>query len=317
MMKKLLALLAFTAAFYYVPKPVADAQLIQIQGVDLKEVYFIADTVEDDNSATALESPAILLKYVGAQESGTVDINSNALELHAGPLGLETNAADGTDVNTGDVCGTTNNALDVTDTECDTPGELVDVINNSGANWRAVLLSARGAETLATAAEYIDPADAQAKLPGGLALRMENAAVDSLGYLVRPFGPTTNGTTGTGRDDIEFFLRPATVDSYAQAIRTNPFGNMQLVLTEVVGNLDSTSAWTFSIYAVRYSNDGTPSERLVYQRTDTTDATDYSKFTAASPLVLRPGETALIYLTDDALVTGRISVAGYFIDSKR
>lgn len=305
MRKQISAFIGVALAFAFVPG--LTAQAIRVETPGAKSV---SDFVQDDTAAAALESAAILLKYVGAEESGTVDINTNALELFSGDLAAESNApTDGSDVNTGDVCGTANNALDVTDAECDTPAELCNVINDSGAPWVCVLGSVLGSETLATAAEYIDPADAQAKQPGGYALQIDNSGVDAIGVLVRPDIGTGRSVKNVGvRNDIEFFLSGPTAGAYTQTLKDNPFSGQTQALTFLLANLDSTAAWSLDVHCVRYKADGRRDERQVFGTTATADVTDeILDWLADAPLVCAEGEAILIRASDDALVTGLIA----------
>jgi hypothetical protein len=152
----LLALVVGVTVLSTTPMTPANAQQFQVT-LDIRDVNFVSMFGDDDDSAGA-PPPILWVKYVGSQESGTVDLNSNAIEFFSGALGAEAIDGDsGFDVNTGDVCGTANDSLDVTDAECDTPAELCNVINDSGANWVCALGAVLGTETLATAAEYTTP----------------------------------------------------------------------------------------------------------------------------------------------------------------
>lgn len=287
----------------------------QVQGPEFTSVAFGSYSGQDDTIAAAASHAPILVKYVGNLESGTVDLNSNAIELHSGALGSEDNApSDSSDVNTGDVCGTTNNALDVTDTECDTAQELVEVINDSGAPWVAVLSGLHGDEVL-VAADYEDPADAQAGLPGGYVIEIDNSDEDDMGLLVIPFSGVDAAVSALSElRNIEPFLFRPTAGTSVQTLKANPFEGRRTVLTRVSAVVDSTSVWDLNIYAVRYSAGGTRSERLVYTTSDTTDATNEElTFLQQAPLVSNPGETFLISVTDDALVTATISYTAYFV----
>lgn len=316
-MLSLTALVAAVAVLVTSPKTESDAQLTVRASFNSEDVLFVSDNVNDDTIGGDTDVPVIQVKYVGSQESGTVDLNSNALEFFSGALGSEALDGDsGFDVNTGDVCGSTNDSLDVTDAQCDTPAELVNVINDSGANWVAVLLHVQGDETLATAAEYVDPADAQAKLPGGLGLFIDNSAVDTMalmmtldsGQLARP------NTAHDGHGDIEPFLsRVDTIDSYSQGLRDNPFAGRCAVLQRATLFANTTGAWQIQVRAVRYQADGRRDERLVYQWDATADVTDELLDFEDAPLISGAGETLLIEILDDALVTGRIGYTGLFI----
>lgn len=300
--------------------PASVLSQFQISGFPADSVKFYSEHVQDDTVAVGLESPAIWVKYVGSQESGTVDGITNGFEFFAGPLGSEVINGDGTDLNAGDVCGTTNDTLLYNDTECDTPEELCSVINAANANWVCVLSGVLGSDTVGTDADYLDPADAQAKLPGGLALKLDNSATDTLGVLMRPdagFASVPN-TNDLGHGDIEFFLKSPAYGSYDQdnLIRDNPFAGQRAVITGIVAYANSTSDWQLSVYARRYRADGAVDERLVWQTVATVDITDEIVDFSRAPLVSAPGETFVIEVLDDALVDGKISVSGYFVKAQ-
>lgn len=320
MIKKIAAILMMVAMAI---GPVAFAQGPSV-AFPAENIRYVSQFGDDDDSAGA-PPPILWVKYVGTTESGTVDLNSNAIEFFSGPLGSEViNGDSGFDVNTGDVCGTTNDSLDVTDAQCDTPAELCNVINDSGANWVCALANVLGTETLATAAEYVDMADAQAKLPGGLGFFIDSTDVDTLAIVANQSvrrGPINTNTLGHG--DIEFFLNEADSDAtnaYNQTLKDNPFKGQRFALTFLQVEADTTTTWQVRVYGRTYQADGRVRDRLLYSRTDlTVDASTENEYDwlARSPIVTAPGETVLIEITDDALVTGRISFSGFFFVDPR
>jgi hypothetical protein len=286
-----------------------------------ENVRFVTQFGDDDDTAGA-PPPVMWVKYIGAQESGTVDLNVNALEFFSGPLGGEViNGDPGFDVNTGDVCGSANDSLDVTDTDCDTPVEVCNVINDSGANWVCVVANVLGVESLATAAEYVDPADARAKLPGGLGIFIDTTDVDTLSLLANPSvrsGPINTNTLGHG--DIEFFLYNPVAGSYSQNLKDNPFSGLRFALTFLQVEADTNLVWSIQIFGRTYQGNGRVRDRLLYQRGDlTADASTENEYDwlATAPIVTAPGETLLVRIFDDALVTGRIAIAGFFFSDPR
>lgn len=323
MIKKIAALLSIAALA--VAFPVSLLAQAFVFNVDSKDVRFVTAYVEDDTTGTAAgvgngaAAPAFWVKYVGSEESGTVDGIANGIEFFSGPLGSEViNGSAGFDVNTGDVCGTTNDTLLYNDAECNTPEELCAVINASGAPWRCVLAGVREADSLGTDADYVDAADAQAKLSGGKAIYADNSAADTLAVLVRPdVGFEGSPNTGNrGQGDIEFFLNRPAANSYAQSLKVNAFDGRRVVLTYVRANVDSTTAWDLRIIAVKYRGGGLRDERVVYFTNATTDATDKVLDFSDSPLVSGPGETFVIEVLDDALVTGNINYNAFFIPAR-
>ena len=321
MTKKIVALLSIALLVLSLPVSLM-AQAIQF-AIDFDQAKYVSAWVQDDTvsataqgSETAASSPAYWIKYFGVEESGTLDLNVNAIEFFSGPLGSEViNGSTGFDVNTGDPCGTANDSLDVTDTQCDTPEELCQVVNDSGAPWVCVLGATIQAATLATAAEYVDPADVQAKVTGGVPIFFDHSDVDELSILVRPdvgYESRLNDNN-QGQGDIEFFLNKSTYGSYTQTAKDNPFEGQRVALTYIVANLDSTTAWTLEVRARKYRPGGSVDERIVFSTVDTVDVTDEILDFSRNPLISGPGETFLISATDDALVTGNISYTAVFL----
>ena len=132
--------------------------------------------------------------------------------------------------------------------------------------------------------------------------------------LVRPdvgFAGSPN-TGNVGQGDIEMFLNQATANSYTQTAKDNPFSAQRVALTHVRANVDSTTAWELRILAVRYRAGGSRDERVVYFTNATTDVTDEILDFSDAPLISAPGETFLIEVLDDALVTGNIDYDAFF-----
>ena len=114
--------------------------------------------------AADLQSVAIVIRYVGAQASGTVEINAaGELLFKHGALGAE--AADTT--------VSTDGTIAVAGAAENTFGEVVDVINSS-ANWNAKLVGAlRGDSSNNT---LVQQAATQAKRDYGAAFYFDDAA---------------------------------------------------------------------------------------------------------------------------------------------
>ena len=321
MTKKIAALLSIALLVLSLPVSLM-AQAIQF-AIDFDQAKFVSTWIQDDTvsvtaqgSETATSSPVYWIKYFGVEESGTLDLNANAIEFFSGPLGSEViNGSTGFDVNTGDECGTTNDSLDVTDAQCDTPEEFCQVVNNSGAPWHCALGAAFQNDTFPLAADYIDPADVQAKVTGGVGIFVDNSDVDTLSVLVRPdVGYETRlNDNNFGAGDIEFFLNKSTYGSYTQTPKDNPFEGQRVALTYILANLDSTTAWTLEVRARKYRPGGSVDERLVFSTIDTVDVTDEILDFSRNPLISGPGETFLITASDDALVTGNISYTAVFL----
>ena len=280
------------------------------------------------------ENPLILIKYVGTAVSGTVDINTNALELFSGANGAEAAATDGgsLDVNIGDVCGTAASALDVTDTECDTFGELVDVINanTSDHNWVAVLVGAAPGDAIAAATDFVDPADKLCKQVGGCALYPDGSVHDETALF---FAPWLNGVFDgvsaglENKHSIEPFLTK-TAGNQAQRLRGNPVPDDYVpCLTGWMINQNGTGAGVLSIMSQHYGDrndginsflagDGTPTTSLLYQIATADDTELLSSVNRiVNPICGPPGTTLLIRGTGYTALTDtddELQVQGFY-----
>lgn len=168
---------------------------------------------------------AILIRYVGAQASGTVAVTAGDLLLKHGVLSSE--IADTTITG----CGGTAGTLDVDNAACDTMGETLDRINAS-ANWRAVRLDAVRSDVLA-GARLNALAATQANTVAGLGLVwdtnvafMVTRALLPLGfrtiepYLGGPGGTTITPNPWAGRQTyIQYFNGTSTYGSGTSTIQ--------------------------------------------------------------------------------------------------
>lgn len=112
-------------------------------------------------SAVAADDTDVIMvvKYIGDQSvAATFRVNANTF------IFTRAGAAD-TAIDTGALCGAVAGTLDLTDAQCDTVGEAVDIINAS-TNWRAVPLDALRADVL-TAGITLSAAAQNAKNPDG------------------------------------------------------------------------------------------------------------------------------------------------------
>lgn len=121
---------------------------------------------------------ALLVRYIGSEESGLVEVTAGGdLVFTHGVLGSE--AADTSVLEEGGTGGT----IDVSDTNGNTLGKVVDAINAS-ANWEAVLVDAlRGDSSTDT---LVDSGPSQAKTPKGLAINVDTSAALVCTLLVAP-----------------------------------------------------------------------------------------------------------------------------------
>jgi hypothetical protein len=146
------------------------------------------------------QSIPIRIKYIGSQQSGTVQVASGNILFKHGVVGSEV-------ADTTVVAGATGGTIDVTNAAGDTMGEVVDVINAS-ANWEAVLIDARRASDSGAAANnLLTKAATQAKVPDGITLNWDTNVAKFSVIAVLP--PGLRNSTSPYRDSkgaIKAFL---------------------------------------------------------------------------------------------------------------
>lgn len=121
----------------------------------------------------------LVVKYIGAQASGTVqvDASGNILFKHGA---LASEAAD-TTIQVGVTAGT----ITVSNAAGNTFGEILDVINAS-ANWKAYLVDTlRTDNSDASTGSLLIMAATQAKTPGGIALLKDTSKVLNMSIAIR------------------------------------------------------------------------------------------------------------------------------------
>lgn len=137
---------------------------------DNRPVPFV---VQDDQDI------ALLVKYVGAQESGTVEVNASGdILFKDGVVGAEV-----ADATVG--LPTLNGTIDVSNAAADTLGEAVANINAS-VNWLAVIVDGVQSDLIGTTIKLLDQGPLQAKVPEGISLEWDTSLVFELSRLIAP-----------------------------------------------------------------------------------------------------------------------------------
>lgn len=145
---------------------------------------------------------AFLVQYIGAQQSGTIQVSSGDVLFKHGVLAAE--IADTTITG----CGGTAGTLDVDNAACNTLGELVTVCNVS-TNWRCVPLDGLKSDATASAT-LLTLAATQAKVTGGLGVTWDTSVALH----------ETRALVPVEARSIEFYLD-------GTALRPNPFQGTQ------------------------------------------------------------------------------------------
>lgn len=169
---------------------------------------------------------AILIRYIGAQASGTIEVASGDLLMKHGVLASE--IADTTITG----CGGTAGTLDVDNAACDTIGETLDRCNAS-ANWRCVRLDSVRSDNDA-GAKLLTRAATQANVVAGVSLFWDTSvafhstkALLPLGfrtienYLGGPSGTTITPNPWAGRQTAIQYMNATS--TYASGTSTLQF----------------------------------------------------------------------------------------------
>ena len=191
-------------------------------------------------------SSAALIKYIGTASAATVEIDAAT-----GDIELEiADVADNLNVDTGSVCaGGTANSLDVSDAQCDTFGEIADLINAS-THWRIALVSALRTDTTINTLQTL--AESQATRTDGLTLYLDSAVADWAGNALVPAGCLTN---------IRCYMTPN------NQLLENPFGGTRTEVRFFEGYSTYDTASSFRVYSVKVSQkaSGTENALTVFQ----------------------------------------------------
>lgn len=206
-------------------------------------------TAGDASSTTGDDDVALIIRYVGSNTSGgtvTVAATTGDITFATGAVG--SSAAD--DTLECPVSGALGGIIDVSNSACDTIGEVVDIINGS-PNWRAVPINAMSADVIDASnngsGSLLDFAEAQASGLNGVSVYWnvdgDAGNFDLVRALITPeqgsfthyLGSRVDGSGGTG-----FVLN------------RYPFAGQRTVLqrADELFDMDSGAA-AFEVYSVK------------------------------------------------------------------
>jgi hypothetical protein len=123
------------------------------------------------------QSIALIVKYIGTEESGTVTVSSGDIIFQDGDSGAEAASTE--------IASATPGTIDISTAAEDTIGEALDLINASG-NWIAVPIDAVRSDTIGTSAELATLAETQAKVKNGVKIYWDTSAKMADSVLVAP-----------------------------------------------------------------------------------------------------------------------------------
>lgn len=271
---------------------------------------------------TATGSP-VLIKYIGAG-GGTVEVDAATGDIY-----LKTGVVPGTADTTTEcpISGANGGIIDVSDTLCNTLGEVVDAINAS-PNWRAVIQDGLRSDSSNTLLNT--QAETSASVAKGVALKIDGVAVDYNTIALIPV-----------RDDITWFLQNSAPDNSGTVTRPgagvnrNSFNDSSAVFLYALANVTGTGAMVsgFNVYSVlgdykvpvQSASGPSTAAGLISLSTETVTtlltgtpaattvdkAFDFSHFGVGG----RRGEKVVVRVADAALTASTLQAVGAF--SKR
>lgn len=222
-------------------------------------------------------SVSMIIKYIGTSALATVEVDAAT-----GDIELEiNNVDDSANVDTAGVCaGGTANSLDVSDAQCDTFGEIIDLINAS-THWRAVLVGAIRADLTTNTQTVL--AETSANLAEGLPLYFDSAVSLTTSIAMIPDNCKT---------DIRCFMSPQGV------LKQNAAGGTQTEVRWIEGYATYATTGTFNVYSVKESGAGKAVTSTLYTEASGASGTNeqLSQFTN-SPLLGKPHEKVIVRIT--------------------
>lgn len=241
-------------------------------------------------SSTADDVIALYVKYVGsAAGKPTVEVNA------VGDLVFT--IAGSADTTLG--CPTATGTVDVSNAACNTFGEVINAINASGSNWRAVPGALLASESSDNTLALLAATDTGVR--AGKPIYFDNANVDITADLVSVvIGPPSLAVDGS------FWFA-------GNAINPSPLGSLYTFLAAF--SEKKTSGGTIGntiVYGVKSIFKGaTYSEvvRTVWSETGGATATENQTDFSAFPLVSQPGERLILRVSSSTSITAQ-SVVG-------
>jgi hypothetical protein len=281
----ILAVLALTLSVVAAITPVASAQT----------AAFMFPTVESVNasaSSNTTDQTCVLIKYVGTTAGKpTVEVAAGGdmtLKI-AGSADATTGCASGTCPNSGVFDLSTPHA------SIDTMGELVNLINTTGSNWRAVLVGCLAADLTDNTLTTFSAVEAGG--PKGVALTRDGAVASATSI----FSAQVALVPQDAASNIAFWLSGSPIGGPrgTTKVNPNPFANRQTFVQHIREKITSsgTVALLEVIAAARtYDASGQVSEttRVLYAETGANTTVEKVVNFHNGPLVTAPGELVIV-----------------------
>lgn len=250
------------------------------------------DSVSGYASATTGNTPCMLVKYVGST-TGKPTVEAAA----GGDLTFKLAGAADTTIGSPNLDGIFD--LSTPAAAVDTMGELVNLINTTGSNWKAVLVSCLASDLTDNAIFTLSATDASA--PAGVPFYREATSASATSIFSAQVAALPSDSNGHASTNMRFWLSGSAVGSPTGStkINPNPLANWQTFLTNIREKITSTGTIAlFEVLGVRrtYDSSGKVSEtvRTIWSATGAATTVELAKDYNAGPIVGAPGELLIV-----------------------
>jgi hypothetical protein len=192
------------------------------------------------------------------------------------------------------VSGDLGGIIDVSDGDCDTLGEVVDIINGADSDWYAVILD--GVRTDSSNDTLLLKSAAAATAPGGLNLEWDTDVADHVTFALTDLRDLTWYVGGTAADP---------------QLLVNPFRSRRAVVYEVNYNINFGTAGTLSILSVDPDfRNGSETVTTIFAD-GATDASETLFDRKPFGITARKDEKLLVRFSDTGTIAGVTLAVGY------
>lgn len=205
------------------------------------------------------------------------------------------------------VSGSLGGIIDTQHASCNTVEEVIDAINASGSNWRAVPGALLGTESLDNTLKILGATDVDLRV--GKPIYFDNANVDVAADLVSVVvGPPSLAVNGSFWFDGAAF----------GGVNSNPFGSLYTFLSAFSekktsgGTIGNTIVYGVTSKFTRSGATGlaySETVRTVWSETGGATATENQSDFSEFPLVSQPGERFILRVSSSTSITAQSVVA--------
>lgn len=265
-----------------------------VSGQNLDYLEYLTRFLEGESVARVRAvddtDPAIVIHWIQGEDSTTT---AGVTTVHgfakvavdaAGDLTFTQDATDGTTASLELECPVSaplGGIINVSDGDCDTFGEVVDIINGS-TSWRAVLVGALRTDTWDATSILIDTADFEVQSLEGDSLYWDNSTAFKASWVV-----------SDKKDFTSFYGRSG-------SLLSNPWDGTRAVVRYLLTNVDFDAGTSFVLfYAVKTDlRAGTETVTTLYRMVGGTDAANKTivDFTMFGGILGRTNEKLLVRL---------------------